>query len=325
MPALSSTSLDAPALASASLDALVVLASALPRGLVVLVGDDPWLVESSALWLAEKSGFDEDLRVARPASDRWTIEELDELVIAPSALKPSVRNLIVLCRADNIAPGAYAHLLKTIEEPPAPTTFVFSLRSMASLPATLRGRAAAVCQIQGLDERSHAEALTALGLSAAQAASLVEVTAPFSVWASALASPSSVELALAAFDVPLSRRLPITVATELAEACDAVTAALESSMESPGPTPALLRDVVRHALYRLELKMSISLRHSAVTPAHVARAANVASALERAHLLVDRYAPPLTVFATVLTAATSASSYQEPYSPPRWPTLPVEG
>ena len=81
-----------------------------------------------------------DARVTVPTGDRWTMDEVDTLLVAPTAFIPHVRNLILVTDADRMSAACADHLLKAIEEPLSPTTYCLGVSDSRLLPATIRGR-----------------------------------------------------------------------------------------------------------------------------------------------------------------------------------------
>jgi len=87
-----------------------------------------------------------DAVVCAPSGERWKVADL-EPVLHAFALTPLERKMLLLLAADAMDAGAYDRLLKLVEEPPFPCTIVFAAPSAATLPATLRGRFTATCQV----------------------------------------------------------------------------------------------------------------------------------------------------------------------------------
>lgn len=87
-----------------------------------------------------------DAVVCAPSGERWKVADL-EPVLHAFALTPLERKMVLLLAADTMDAAAYDRLLKLVEEPPSPCTIVFAAPSVAALPATLRGRFTATCQV----------------------------------------------------------------------------------------------------------------------------------------------------------------------------------
>lgn len=87
-----------------------------------------------------------DAVVCAPSGERWKVADL-EPVLHAFALTPLERKMVLLLAADTMDAAAYDRLLKLVEEPPSPCTIVFATPSVAALPATLRGRFTATCQV----------------------------------------------------------------------------------------------------------------------------------------------------------------------------------
>jgi len=84
-----------------------------------------------------------DARIVAPDKTNWTVDEITEQIIAPANLTPRLRNVIVVEDADKMTAAAADHLLKVIEEPPSPTTFVLCTPSADLLSVTIRSRSSA--------------------------------------------------------------------------------------------------------------------------------------------------------------------------------------
>lgn len=142
------------------------LASTGPGRLVILRApagvDAPAIAEAVALAsLRDPETKRLDVHLALPEGDRWAIGEVDDLVIGPSRVRPFERAHVVVADAEQMAPAAHDHLLKTVEEPSADTTFWFCVTGAAELPATMRGRAAHDLTIQMESMEVLAEGLAA--------------------------------------------------------------------------------------------------------------------------------------------------------------------
>jgi hypothetical protein len=87
-----------------------------------------------------------DVVVCAPSGERWKVADLEPVLHALS-LTPLERKMMLLLAADTMDSSAYDRLLKLVEEPPSPCTIVFAAPIAAELPATLRGRFTATCQV----------------------------------------------------------------------------------------------------------------------------------------------------------------------------------
>ncbi len=88
-----------------------------------------------------------DLRVVEPTGQAWSVDELGTEVCAPAALRPTVRNVIVIVGADRMAPMAADKLLKTVEEPGADTLFLACCTDRNRLSATVLGRVSNILEV----------------------------------------------------------------------------------------------------------------------------------------------------------------------------------
>lgn len=82
-----------------------------------------------------------DTHVVAPDQSTWTLEQVTERIITPTTLTPSVRNVIIVENADAMSTACAEHLLKAVEEPATPTTFLLCVSEVDGLLATIRGRA----------------------------------------------------------------------------------------------------------------------------------------------------------------------------------------
>jgi hypothetical protein len=110
-----------------------------------------------------------DLTVASPDGDTWSVEEVDDRIVAAAALRPVRFNVVVVDRAAHMSARAFDRLLKTVEQPPAPTWFILVATDASKLPATVSGRLAQVVMLQRRHGTAFVEALAAAGAPAAEA------------------------------------------------------------------------------------------------------------------------------------------------------------
>lgn len=155
-------------LAAQSRRLLGAAATGPPPVLAILAGGyDDLSVGSAELlasrWVRDPAARSEDLRVFTPASDRWTVAELEQL-LARTALQPRDRHVLVVSHASGIDLRGAEKLLKTLEEPPAATTFVLCVDALDDLTATLRGRADFSVEVEPAAESERVEQLVARGV-----------------------------------------------------------------------------------------------------------------------------------------------------------------
>lgn len=146
--------------------------------LIILEAALPDLALAAAKALAEglltSEAFSSDFHLAVPERDRWSIAELDELVLRPANLVPLERNLVLVHRAERADVSAAEHLLKTLEEPPGRTLFCFIVEDAAQLLPTIRGRAGRTLRLTAAAPQERARRLSALwGMSEEEASTLV--------------------------------------------------------------------------------------------------------------------------------------------------------
>lgn len=157
-----------------------------------------------------------DLRLVAPESTNWSVDEVSSQILGPASLSPNVRNLIVVFDAHKMSSACADHLLKAIEEPLAPTTFVLVTPDAELLLATIRGRVGQSVSL-GVAPDALARHLESLGLSPDVASTALEA---FSTRAALLTS-------LAASPTHLAEL--IALAASLPAPAKAATTALAAS------------------------------------------------------------------------------------------------
>ena len=129
-----------------------------------------------------------DIHVCHPLADRWTVDEVDQRIIAPSRLRPYERAHIIVSDADMMSQALHDHLLKTVEEPTSDAVFWFSAAAGATLPATLRGRATHEIYLQPTPASTAVDRLVGTGADRQQAeAALAAAGGDLALAAAALA------------------------------------------------------------------------------------------------------------------------------------------
>jgi len=213
-------------------DLLATLATA-PT--VVLLGVTSELVEpliptiTQAL-LPTASARANDLRLASPDALNWTVGEVESQIIAPSTLTPTVRNVIVVTATDRMSAACADHLLKAIEEPLAPTTFVLCAPDPSRLPATIRGRATATVALT-IDLANVKSTL----IDASQSAELVDTAALVlgpDLAAFAALGTSEPALLTQVFETLIALPAPSSAATTAAELANLLTRLCDAATES---------------------------------------------------------------------------------------------
>ncbi len=90
------------------------------------------------------AGLHPDARLFSPAGASFRVEQVEEL-LAQCALRPfeGARKVLILDRAEALTPAAANKLLKSVEEPPAGTTWILVTTRLAAIPPTIVSR----CQV----------------------------------------------------------------------------------------------------------------------------------------------------------------------------------
>lgn len=280
------------------------LADAGPPGtLVVVTAPAADVAASAAERLASRWAGPGDLRVAAPDGDRWTVDALDATVIAPSRLVPSYRNVIVVHHAAAMTAQAADHLLKTLEEPGAPTTFLFAIADTDTLSATIRSRAAVTLALRLAPAAARTDALVAAGIDRETATRAVTACGPEAALAVTVAA-----------DLPALALLEAALAAPTASPVAAARARLErieQLAKATGPKAtekARVRQVARLALAAADRRIAAAARANGTDTTAVHQAAQSGRTLARARQALDRYAPPLLVLTAAALAEADASA-----------------
>lgn len=244
---------------------------------------------------------EDDLRVLAPADGgRWRVEDLETVMFA-AALRPTVRNLLVLERADDISDDGMTRLLKTFEEPPAPTWFLLCVRDPDTLPGPVRGRVHRVEYVPSPPADVVAAAMVAGGADPAEAAAVASAVHPRTELAPLIGTKAVAALEeLAAATVwPLSA----AAAAAAASAVDAVAAAAKPpggrSSDLERWRTALKRDLAAMALQRWQQAVSSELFAAAAARRQIRHVEAAARRLDSAASLLDRGAPVPAAFAAL--------------------------
>lgn len=94
----------------------------------------------------------DDVFIAYPVDERWSIDALKSEVIEPTLRSPYNRHYIIVANSESIDKRGFDKLLKTFEEPTSPTTFLLLTSEAALLPKTILSRAQAVVRFTREDE-----------------------------------------------------------------------------------------------------------------------------------------------------------------------------
>lgn len=278
-------------------------------------GDLPSLAARAlADGLVRPDARDLDVHVAAPAGDRWSLDEVRDLVVAPAQLVSIDRCVVVVEQAGAMDTASAEHLLKVVEEPAENTVFLFCVQDPAELLVTLRGRAAAMLRIDPAPDRDRVRTLRDAGVQNADrlvawcdgaAGVLVRLAADPSLEplvTRALganldtASPASSGYAIAAALDELARAVDPEAADENADGADST----KRGRRKPGEqvVRARARQLARVLLarWRRELTAQVATADDAAAYANLVRRAEALDELEAS---IWRYRP----LASSLTAA----------------------
>lgn len=239
-----------------------------------------------------------DLVIAAPQAASWRREEFDTLVLAPAsrATGPDRRNVIVVLAADRFGPLS-ERALKPVEEPQAPTWFVFATPTLSALTPTMRSRAAAHIVAAPASPARRVAALVDAGVEETVAARLVALAGDHvEVDLAITTHPDLATLACEVLTHPTVQARPLKVATHLTETFEPLAKALAGSVGSPAAGQALL---ARLLLSRWTDEVASSLR-TVSGPNGFTRAEAKLTLIDEGLVWLDRNVPPAQVLSTVL-------------------------
>jgi len=129
-------------------------------------------------WILDRNARAADLQHLAPLGDRWSVAEIEELILKPTHRYPVERHILIIERADSMDPRCADRLLKTLEEPPSSTTFVLCATDASRIPATIRGRVEHHLELEPASAQTRIEALVAYGVERSAAQEAVELAGP---------------------------------------------------------------------------------------------------------------------------------------------------
>ena len=217
-----------------------------------------------------------DTRLLSPESDRWTLDELSIQVLEPAKVSPAFRHVFVIDAADRMDQRLADRLLRLLEEPPSPATFVLCVSSFDALPVTLQGRCEKVVLIESATSSERAEALISAGVARPAAETAIRLAGRAIALAPLLARDAQIaSLASRLLDHPAwdSSATPIADADEILALCSQLAASWEAgklvtrSTERLTPLErAKLRNVVRMGFDRHRSATHALMRRVAAAP-----------------------------------------------------------
>ncbi|MCP4792024.1 MAG: hypothetical protein GY882_01610 [Actinomycetia bacterium] len=104
----------------------------------------------------------EDYTVVEPQGASWSVDDVRESICAPVTLTPVRMHVVTIVGADRMAPAAADKLLKTVEEPAAPSLLLACCTNRMRLQDTIRGRASRTLELTARTPDSIVESLAAL-------------------------------------------------------------------------------------------------------------------------------------------------------------------
>ncbi len=234
-----------------------------------------------------------DFRVVEPAGSAWTVDELSTEICSPAALKPTVRNVIVIVGADRMAPLTADKLLKTVEEPGADTLFLACCRDRNKLSNTILGRASSILELASPPPGEFVAALSVPDeLVAAVEDCTPIVTVDPSLLATAVTEPDLLELLRTAVTA-LDFDAPAEAAAVAAVALEAAAALVDA------PTPAAAKRRVCAAVLGAWVVTAAEQCHG--NPAAIDAASRMVGRAEEAQRMLARGARPAVALFTALS------------------------
>lgn len=254
-----------------------------------------------------------DVHIARPSGDRWTIEELEELVIRPAYLTPVDRTVIVLDAADRMDTGCAEHLLKTVEEPPSRCSFIFVVQHVENLLVTMRSRTQSILRASAPSAAEQIAVLLKTGCSRDSAASAQRRLGDLTLLAEKACSDPAVMELTDVFDTHIYNASSFTTAATLAQRLEDLAKLGDPfSVRTPDKEKAAkdtvvrarTRTLTRHMLSIWQQQVSDALQTAGLTRSELARAKVAAAALDDAHEALERYVSVRNVLMYVLSACS---------------------
>jgi hypothetical protein len=278
------------------------------------------LAQLAGLSLAESMvRFDarvSDVHIARPSGDRWTIEELEELVVRPAYLTPVDRTVIVVDSADRMDTSCAEHLLKTVEEPPARCSFLFVVQDVQNLLVTLRSRTQSVLRAEAPSASEQIQLLLKTECSRETAITAQRRMGNLTLLAEKACLDAAVLSLTDVFDSHIYDATPFSAATtiaqkleDLAKLGDPFSARTrDEKAQKDTVVRARARTLTRHLLGIWQSQVSEQLSRPVLTHSDLRRAKAAASAIDDAHEALERYVAVRNVVMYALTASTVSES-----------------
>lgn len=291
-------------LAPSARRALTALAQMHPPVLIAMVSELEMLASSAAAllgerWVAHPEHPDAaltDIRVITPTSDRWTVEEIETQLFDVVRRSPAVRHIIIIDAADRMDARLADRMLRTLEEPPSPATFVLCVEDPSSLASTIQGRLERIIEILPAAPTERAEALAASGVARPAAETAVRLAGRAVTLAPLLAADAEMaSLASRFLDHPAwdASSTPVNDALEIVELAARLAASWESGTvvakpsEKPSPSEkARLRAVIRMGFDRHRSSTKALLRRIAAAAQSPVFAATRSSTIFTDHSFV---------------------------------------
>lgn len=258
-------------------------------------------------WVREDA-YESDVRVIRPSSDKWTVAEVNDLIISPAQKFPNDRHLIIVDNAGAMESSASEKLLKTIEEPSSPCTFIFCVEELPQLLKTLQGRATSIINLKPADGTARIAALVEAGATPTQANMAVALAgnqvrlAPLIV-----ADPVVLDAAVTAFEI--RKAGPFARGQEVSSSLNILANALVSdgkkvSDKIDATARSTVRVLARELLGRYREKVS-EVSAFSDTRSSMAANMNVLAAADAAEREINLYASVPLVLTAFFSSITS--------------------
>lgn len=265
------------------------------------------VAEETARLLVDEAHWGSDIYVAAPAGSRWTADELNEQLLYQQSYYPQgdVR-VVILAYAHLMDIRLHDHLLKIVEEPPAPVLFAFVVPTGDQLPVTLQSRIYRRISVpaRSLDELS--AAIQAAG-GAAPSSGLVKLSQASPMLSAGLSGDAaSKALPLGESFVRSMAGSGFTEAFRAHKTLKELSRAVSGAGAEAPATKAARREILRGSLQLLIGAQIGSMEHGSTAEALAAEART--HRIEKAQRLAETHLPADQVIAYALTGGSDAAA-----------------
>lgn len=265
----------------------------MPAVVLVAEGDlGPLAAMELAVGLVPSSARASDIHSASPSGDRWSIDEVRDLIVQPAYLVPTSRCVIIVDRAEAMDQACSDSLLKLLEEPPSGALFILCVGSYEALPTTVQSRVARVLKVEPAPVAARLGDLLDLGMDRTEAKDLLAACeGAHSVVAFVAEDLTRLPMVTAALSQELFSSAPAASAHALATALEALAQSIletEGGKSNPTACRARARLLSRSLLRRWRGELAARLRDK---EADITEITSAAAALDELEESLWRYRP----------------------------------